>query len=296
MSAPVPALRGNPAGNLVDGRLPNPMGGGETYLMTTGGEAPTHGDITGDGVPDSAAVIGASSGQGGLDEVVELYTNRNQRLGQFDPAAATRNEHATVMAMVIRSGEVLLDWSGSNFTTAATTYWSAHLRWDGHHVVVTDQVPHTGATGSGLWTDPQLTITPTSLGAVRVDMTVTEAQTVAGVRFDGSGDGFHYPATLPAGYPHLYLGNHCVGAATRTTTTQTVSTPEGIHLGDTVAKLKTTYGPSLRHVPSPGFGMNPTDGYIAPVTGGNLAFAITGDTITRITGGGADLTPSTCGG
>ena len=165
-------------------------------------------------------------------------------------------------------------------------------------MLVTNQVPHTGATGSGLWADEYLTITPTSLGAVKASMTGDQAQAAAGVRFDGSGDGFTYPTTLPPGYPHLYLGHGCVGAAATATSPQTVSTPEGIRLGDTLTKLKSTYGPSLRYVPSPGVGMSPTDGYVVPVTGGSLVFVLdsTGNTIVRITGGGTDLTPSTCGG
>jgi hypothetical protein len=297
----VPALRGNPAGNLVNGQFPNPTGNGETDLITTGGEAPTHGDLTGDNVPDAAAVIGATSGHGGGDEYVELYTNRDQRLGEFDPATATAMGHAMVLAMVIRNGEVLIDWAASSVNDPAgpkNAFWSAHVRWDGHQVVVTNQVPHTGATGSGLWADQTLTITTTSMGAVKVGMTVNQAEPAAGVRFDGSGDGFTYPTTLPPGYPHLYLGHGCVGAAATAPSPQTVSTPEGIRLGDTLTKLKSTYGPSLRYVPSPGVGMSPTDGYIVPVTGGNLVFVLdsTGNTIVRITGGGTDLTPSACGG
>jgi pimeloyl-ACP methyl ester carboxylesterase len=143
LTAPVPALRGNPAGRLVNGTLPNPFLGGLVKLTQTGGGAPARGDFTGDGVSDSAAVIGATSGAGGWDEVVELYTNGDHLLGGFDPAGATNSYHAQIQAMVVRSGEVLLDWQSLQNAAGQNTLWSAHLRWDGHKVVVTKLVPQT---------------------------------------------------------------------------------------------------------------------------------------------------------
>jgi hypothetical protein len=138
LSAPVPALRGNPAGRLVNGKLPNPFQGGLVELSQSGGTAPARGDFTGDGVSDAAAVIGATSGAGGWDVVVELYTNRDHLLGGFDPAGASNFEHATIRTMVVRNGEVVLHWDAFNMSDGRAGSWSAHLRWDGHKVVVTN--------------------------------------------------------------------------------------------------------------------------------------------------------------
>ncbi len=110
-------------------------------LAQTGGTAPARGDFTGDGVPDSAAVIGATFGAGGWDEVVELYTNKDHLLGGFDPAGATNFEHATIRTMVVRNGDVILDWQSFNMSDSRAEFWSAHLRWDGHNVVVTNLIP-----------------------------------------------------------------------------------------------------------------------------------------------------------
>ena len=65
LTAPVPSLRGNHAGNLVDGVLPN-TGGGYVGLERRGGAAPALGDLNGDGRGDAVAVITSSAGAGGL--------------------------------------------------------------------------------------------------------------------------------------------------------------------------------------------------------------------------------------
>jgi hypothetical protein len=137
------------SGRLVNGALPR-SDGGETQLVTSGGGAPALGDFTGDGVPDAAAVINASGGAGGADEYVELYTNKDHLLRGFDPVTAVPQAiHAHVMAMVVRGGDVLLDWQAYTMTPFQSWFLSAHLHWDGQHVVVADLLPHTGVTGSG---------------------------------------------------------------------------------------------------------------------------------------------------
>lgn len=161
-------------------------------------------------------------------------------------------------------------------------------------------------TSAGLWSDRQLTITPHSLGRVQVGMTLAQAQTATGLAFDGSGDGAYYPTTLPAGYPHLFVGEvangvaGCVGAeiGDAAVNPQEVLTPEGFRLGDTVERLKSVYGSGARYVPAPSGGISPRAGYVVTEPDGNLAFYVdsTNTRIFGIKGGGRDLTPSACNG
>ena len=160
------------------------------------------------------------------------------------------------------------------------------------------------ARGNGLWSGLQLTITQQSLGRVRVGMTLDQAQTAAGVVFDGMGDGAVYPRTLPAGYPHLYVGegpNHtvvCVGAeiAYSSATPQTVATRDGLHLGDSAQQLLTIYGGRARYVPKPATGISPAAGYVVTEADGNLAFSVYNSRVVGIKGGAHDVTPSSCTG
>lgn len=165
------------------------------------------------------------------------------------------------------------------------------------------------SAGLGLWTDTQITITPTSLGGVRLGMSAAQAQAAAGVGFDESGDGFVYPSTLPAGYPHDYVGVigsttdytvHCVGtgvAALDAPPSQRVTTPEGFQLGDTKAALIATYGTAARYVPAPPTGMTTNAGYVVTKRDGVLAFVLgPNDRIVSIAAGGAGTDPNTCTG
>jgi hypothetical protein len=132
-------------------------------------------------------------------------------------------------------------------------------------------------------------------------MSFDQAQEAAGVGFDGTGDGFSYPTTLPAGDAHLYVAGsrgypvRCVGVEGGTA--QQVSTPEGIRPGDSVQKLLTAYGSRARFVPAPtGGGMTDYAGYVVGVSGGNLVFMLdrARATVIGIAGGGPDVGPNSC--
>src|SRR5262249_48272739 len=132
-----------------------------------------------------------------------------------------------------------------------------------------------------VWTDPSLAITATSLGRVQVGMTLDQSQTAAGIVFNMEGDGVHYSTHLPNGYADLFvdLGDSgrtfCVGSVTpeRGRTVDSITTPEGFRLGDTVAHLKSVYGNRLTHVPEPAHGIEPRDGYVVKEGSGYLAFS-----------------------
>jgi pimeloyl-ACP methyl ester carboxylesterase len=306
-SAPVPSLRGEPAGHLVNGQLTN-AGNGTVALKITGGSAPAFGDITGDGVGDAAAVIGATSGAGGEDEYVELYTNSGNltRLAEFDPVAAAGglDGHAFVLAMVIRGGDVLIDWETEQTGPGIFRFWSARVHWNGHSVEVHDLAEHTGITGSQLWSDPHLTITPTSLGQVKIGMTQDQAEVAAGFSFGVGGDGYVYPDLGPTGGAHLYVAAgpgfpvRCVGAEGGVGV-QTVATPEGVKIGDPAGKVTAVYGGRAAYMPAPSDGgMSPHDGYVVREGNGALVFMLNDQThtVAGIAGGPSDLTPSSCTG
>jgi len=191
--------------------------------------------------------------------------------------------------------------SVTSTSTASTTTTATSTTTSG--VTTTSTSPSSGAEP---WSGQQLTITPQSLGGVRVGMTLDEAQQAAGYAFDGTGDGAYYSTTVPAGFPHLFVrldqrGDvSCVGAeiSDQASIPQAISTPEGFRLGETVPRLQAVYGARARFVPAPAGGISPRAGYVVTEAGGALAFYVdnTNTRILGIKGGGTDLTPSSCSG
>jgi hypothetical protein len=98
------------------------------------------------------------------------------------------------------------------------------------------------------------------------------------------------------------FGGPCVGAALASLTApspQTVVTPEGIALGDSVPKLLATYGSHARFVKALPVGISPDNGYVVPEGNGYLSFSLdpTQTRITAITGGpNPALNPNNCPG
>jgi hypothetical protein len=191
-------------------------------------------------------------------------------------------------------------------TSTSTTTTAAASTTSTTPVSTTSTTPVTTPAVAGeVWSGTQLTITPLSLGRVGVGMTLDQAQIAAGLPFDGRADGASYPTGLPSGFPHLFVGDGanstvaCVGAqiGPNTVSPQTVTTPEGFHLGDTVQRLRAIYG-GARYSPAPTGGISPRAGYVVSEASGNLAFSVdsTGTRVLGITGGGHDLTPSSCTG
>ena len=157
-----------------------------------------------------------------------------------------------------------------------------------------------GQSTAALWSSTELLITPTSLGAVHVGMTSTQAQTAAGAEFDGSGDGASYPTSLPTGYPHLYVRANpkvsCFGAQGGTGAQQVV-TANGFALGDSVQTLLSKYGPQAHYVTAQA-GIDPESGYVVSSSDGDLFFTIdpSGNTINGIIGGYTGADPNSCSG
>jgi hypothetical protein len=202
------------------------------------------------------------------------------------------------ISMAVAAALVAVAACGSSAKTAAT-----------HQPSATALAPATTTTtvpAPSKWTDSTLTIDGSSLGAVKVGMTLDEAQRAAGVAFDGNGDSASYPTKLPAGAAHPFVDSDsgsvfCVGARASQSGQQTqgVSTPEGFHLGDSVAKLKAIYGSRLVFVPAPPTGMDPHEGYTVTLPSGRLAFSASpnGKVYAIVAGKGfmnEPLAPSLC--
>ncbi len=160
LSAPVPSLRGNRAGTLVNGVLPG-TGNGYVGLERSGGAAPALGDLNGDGRGDGVAVITASSGAGGTDATVIAYAKRNRQLVQlatFDPARARDDTyHAYVTGMIITDGAVQLRWDTDLYGTVPGPSMAATLRLRGNRFVVSNLREDDGATAGALPAYPQTT-------------------------------------------------------------------------------------------------------------------------------------------
>lgn len=287
LNAPVPALRGNPAQNMVNGKIPHPRPGGDVGLITTGSGAPAYGDLTGDGVPDAAAAVLATAGAGGGEDYVQLYTNGHHRLGMFDPGAASHRQHGIVLAMIVRDQQVLLDWQAYDGAGFNYTFGSAHLRWDGSRIVVSQLADHTGATSSGFWSDPLLTLRSDSLGAVHIGMPWSKLADAVGTNVNPVGDGVSYPQAAPKGYYAIHIAGgyrdssgishgsvSCIGINGTPAPNQRITTPEGFQLAQTVGRLKQLYGSALKYVPNPyPGGLSPKNGYVLPNGPTELVFA-----------------------
>ena len=138
-------------------------------------------------------------------------------------------------------------------------------------------------------------------------MTFNQAEAAAGLNFDGVGDGMYYPTSLP---DHLYVGliNNgsstdvgCVGAAASqfAGSQQTVSTRDGVQLGESVHTLLAIYGSRAQYVPAPATGgIDPRPGYIVAENGGNLFFYVdpTSTIVTQIAGGPNVIDSNSCSG
>ena len=98
--------------------------------------------------------------------------------------------------------------------------------------------------------------------------------------------------------PTKRCGASAPSLATSSTSEQTVSTPEGFQLGDTVQRLLAVYGSRAHYVAAPPSGMTTNAGYVVDETDGNLAFAVDPATqrIFEIAGGGTDIGPNSCTG
>jgi peptidase A4-like protein len=153
----------------------------------------------------------------------------------------------------------------------------------------------------GAWTSSSLKISPQGLGTVKIGMTLKNASKAAGIHIVVSGDSFYAPIRASR-YPYLYVGmgaNNriaCVGAG-NPSSVQSVTTPEGFRLGESVNRLKSIYGTRLQYVPAPtNGGMTDYAGYLVRESSGNLAFIVGPTGIVTGVKGGPGVVPNSCTG
>ena len=84
---------------------------------------------------------------GGADESADGVVGAQQRPQLLLGAVGSfRTQHDNVtfelgLERTKRNGDVILDWQSFNMSDGRAEFWSEHLRWDGHKVVVTNLVP-----------------------------------------------------------------------------------------------------------------------------------------------------------
>jgi hypothetical protein len=150
---------------------------------------------------------------------------------------------------------------------------------------------------TGKWTSSQLTITPDSLGAVRVGMTIAQGSTAAGEPLVIAGDGFYYAGSMGSDSgleAFAFNGPIACVFASQASRSPSVVTAQGFHLGGSFADLQQTYGTSLEYVPAPATAISPRPGYIVRFPNGNVVFWVTKGIVISI-GAGPGAMPTTCG-
>lgn len=166
------------------------------------------------------------------------------------------------------------------------------------------------APAAGNWHSSQLTISVQGLGAVRIGMTLAAAEQAAGAEFDGSGDGYRYPMTgffqkvgerfvgMRGGFGPSGGDVYCVGAWGHSAA-QSVSTPEGISIGEATEEIPEVYGSRATYVPAPAIGgMTDYGGWVVSEDGGTIVFLAdqSGEHVAGIMAGGPGLGPNSCTG
>lgn len=183
-----------------------------------------------------------------------------------------------------------------------TVEYNANVKGGLQKVAVTKAWTLSSPAPGGPWNSPELLITPGSLGAVRVGMTFAQAERAAGEALQQVGDGMVYPASPPAHVETLFGGMSgtrfvCVAAGTAQGSQQTVVTPQGYQLGDSLGRLRQVYGNSLipYHTPP---GLADFAGFLVHANGGTFVFRLdsSGQHIIAIEAGPAKFNPVSCSG
>jgi len=138
LNAPIPAMCGHPAGNLVDGKrdAPNPQDGGDwlstTTASTTGqNTAPIFTDLTGDGNGDAVAILQCTAGGVGWPDILAFYGPGTQLLGSIDVDDVHPMEHANIYALTIVKGDTNIKWDSYDGAGYCQTNWTARVHWNG---------------------------------------------------------------------------------------------------------------------------------------------------------------------
>ncbi|MBA3744720.1 hypothetical protein [Sporichthya sp.] len=126
-SLAVPSVCGHPAGNLVGGRLPGiAPGDGEVALASTlfpdrFKDLTTFGDLTGDGVADTVAVLKCSNFQGPGADVVVAYDSGARLLGSINLSDITARPINQIYNVQVSGGRAIMRWRTTDASETTDT-------------------------------------------------------------------------------------------------------------------------------------------------------------------------------
>jgi hypothetical protein len=159
------------------------------------------------------------------------------------------------------------------------------LYWHGYHITVR-------SARAQPWTGSRVTITPGSLGDVRIGMTMRQAAAAAGEQLTLVADRIIYPLGRNGNPVYGALSGDARGpdgtvaclSAVLTPNAPAVTTPQGFALGGTTTQLKTVYGSSLRFMPAPP-NAPVLPAYMVSYPNGHLVFTVNKGTVVSIFAG-----------
>ncbi|WP_019874660.1 hypothetical protein [Sporichthya polymorpha] len=126
-SLAVPSVCGHPAGTLVGGRLPGiAPGNGEVALASTldpnrFNDFTSFGDLTGDGVADTVAVLKCSTAAGPGADVVVAYDSGARLLGSINLADVTGRPVNEIYNVQVSRGQAIMRWRTTEEPTTIET-------------------------------------------------------------------------------------------------------------------------------------------------------------------------------
>jgi hypothetical protein len=134
-------------------------------------------------------------------------------------------------------------------------------------------------------------ITTNSLGAVRVGMSLAQAQEASGEVLATHGDGQYTGSAPGLEYQAGYGSEACLVASPPSP----VRTENGLTFGDSLERLRSAYGTALKYYSAAG-GMNDPNSYYIHDRNGYLFFHLTADSSGTVThmAAGASLAAACC--
>jgi hypothetical protein len=176
-SLPVPSACGHPAGTLVGGRLPGiAPGDGEVALASTlypdhFADYTTFGDLTGDGVADTVAVLKCSNAAGVGADLVVAYDSAARLLGSINLADVTQRPIDQIYSVTVSGGRAIMRWRTTDDPNSTDTVVDAEASFTFD--------PNTGLRAGSLTSYNVTAPVATLLVAVRAGKSGKTAQKIA---------------------------------------------------------------------------------------------------------------------
>ncbi|MEA2275327.1 MAG: hypothetical protein QOC78_287 [Solirubrobacteraceae bacterium] len=223
------------------------------YLLRV--QAVVHGDLTGDGAPETAVLLSCSGQPSNFSvQEVQVFTNGTRRFAKlpdlprqpdaalppvFDPGLTIRDDHTLVAPMLFYT-------AGDTHASGPSQHRTVTFRWDGSKFVA-DGYPSVSSR-------PDLShavITLDGLGPLRIGMSVAEAEAVLHERLDvpyrGTPPcGFARPRSTPPGVSLMFQTSELV----RIDVLGATRTLSGAHVGNSDADIERIYSGRIKVAPN----------------------------------------------